>query len=103
MKKSKICKIAGKLFRYNYEQGVVEYIAKADKEMLADEVLWKAKRHSSLYDIDESGYTVIASIGLSVENWRSKEARVEYLTGWADELDEESACLAADFIKYELN
>lgn len=103
MKKSKVCKIESKLFRYNYNTNMVEYIARADKEMLADEAEWKVKHHSSLYDIDESGYTVIASVGLSVENWKNKGARVEYLTGWADELDEESTCLAADFINNELN
>ena len=29
-------------------------------------------------------------------------ARKEYLSGWADELEEEATCLADDFVKYEL-
>lgn len=41
MKYSKICKVCGKCFRYNYEKHVVEFIFKADSEILKDNEEWQ--------------------------------------------------------------
>lgn len=101
--KSKPYRFQKKLFRYDYEYGVVEYIAKADAEMIADDEEWK-KTHNGrgLYDIDQDGYMVLDSVGLRRENWKNKAVRDEYLFGWCIDLDEEAAAIARDFEKYEL-
>lgn len=75
-------KVAGKWFRYNYKYSEVEYITHASNEFGPIEV--------------------ITSVGLSKDNWENKEARNEYLQGWAEELDAEANSLADDFIKNEL-
>lgn len=100
--KSKPYKLNGKLFRYDFDRSVVEYIAKATAEDLADEAEWKAKYGRSLFNIDDDGYMVIDTVGLHVDNWKNKAARDEYLSGWCGDLDEESSALVADFVKYEL-
>ena len=89
MKKSAVYNYKGKKFRYDYENCLVERVYKADKEMLADNEEWIAKYGKPLFDIDEKGYEVIAAVGLSVENWRNKEVRNEYLDGWIWEMNEE--------------
>ena len=63
---------------------------------------WQAKYGKDLWDIDENGMLEITSAGLSRENWENKESRAEYLGVWVDEIEEEAAILAADFVKYEL-
>lgn len=93
-----ICKVSGKTFRYNRERCVVEYVEKATPDMLNDNAEWQKKFGRDLWEITD-GYTVLDTVGLRPENWNSKEARTEYLTGWAMELDEESAYLTAAAIK----
>lgn len=100
--KSKLYKFNGKLFRYDYDQSVVELIYKAGAEEVADNKEWMKKYGKPLFDIDADGYVVVETVGLHKDNWKSKEARDEYLSEWAFELDEEGAALAADFVKYEL-
>lgn len=101
--KSKPYKLRGKLFRYDFDNGVVEYIAKADAETLASEAEWKAKHNgNSLYGIGEDGYMILDSAGLNRENWKNKARRDEYLAEWAADLDEEAAAMVAYFEKYEL-
>ena len=92
--KSNPVKVSGKLFRYDFDHSVVEYIIKADE--------WEQKHGSQLYGVGADGYIVLASAGLRKENWTNTAARKEYLSGWADELEEEATCLADDFVKYEL-
>lgn len=99
--KSKVYKLDGKMFRYNFDRSTVEYVAKAGKEELKDEAEWMQKHGEPLFGIDHDGY-MIDSIGLSRENWENREARDGYLHGWAQDLDTESSALAADFVKYEL-
>ena len=66
MKKySRVVKVDGKRFRYNFDDCLVEYIY-TDKETKETEV--------------------IESIGLRKENWTNKEIREEYLSEWAFEL-----------------
>lgn len=100
--KSNPYKVNGKMFRYDFDRCIVECIAKATQEELADEAEWKAKYGHGLLDISDEGYMVIASAGLSKDNWKNKGSRDEYLSEWAFELDEESSTLVADFVKYEL-
>lgn len=100
--KSKPYKLHGKLFRYDFDQSVVEYISKAGPEEIADNAEWVKKHGSPLFDIDADGYMTIDTVGLHRENWKSKDARDEYLSCWCVDLEEESAALAADFVKYEL-
>lgn len=88
MKKSNVYKLNGELFRYNYKYSEVEYLMKADKEMLKDNEEWLEKHNRPLWDIDEKGYSIIDTVGLNVENWKNKEVRDEYLEGWLFELSE---------------
>lgn len=100
--KSNPVKVSGKLFRYDFDHSVVEYIIKADAETISEENEWKRKYGSQLYGVGADGCIVLASAGLRKENWMNTAARKEYLSEWADELSEEENCLAEDFVKNEL-
>ena len=100
--KSNPVKVSGKLFRYDFDRSVVEYIIKADAETISEENEWQQKHGSPLFGIDAEGYIVCSTAGMNVGRWENADARREYLSGWADELEEETACLVADFVKYEL-
>ena len=88
MKKSAVYKFKGKLFRYNFDECLVEYIAKATKEELEENKEWQKKFGKNLWDIDENGYIEIDAVGLRKENWTRKEVRDEYLSEWAAEMHE---------------
>ncbi len=98
--KSKPIKLNERLFRYDYDTAQVEYIYKADAEMIAADKRWVKTYGHTLYGIDSKGFCVVGVVGLSKENWEDKEARLEYLQGWSDELDEEGAILAEQFEKW---
>jgi hypothetical protein len=100
--KSKPVKVSGKLFRYDFDRSVVEYIIEADAETISEENEWKQKHGSALFCIDSEGYIVCSIAGLNVANWKNVAARKEYLSEWADELSEEESCLVDDFAKNEL-
>ena len=100
--KSKPYKLNGKLFRYDFDECVVEYIYRASAEEIKDEQEWIEKHGRPLIGIDADGYSVVESVGLSKKNWKNKEVRDEYLSAWSCELDEEAAYLMDDFVKYEL-
>ena len=102
MKKSRVYKVEEKLFRYDYDNCIVEWVTKASKEELKDNAEWLEKYGKPLFDIDEHGYITNDGIGLRLENWKNKEVREEYLAEWANELNYEAECLVNDFIKYEL-
>ena len=91
--KSNPYKLNGKLFRYNFDTCVVEYIQKADQETMQEDAEWKR---------NHDGYIILETIGLSRENWKDKEARDGYLSVWCNDLDAELESMAADFVKYEL-
>lgn len=99
--KSKPYKLHGKLFRYDFDHYVVEYISKADDEMIADDAQWERKYGRRLYNIGEDGYIVLDTVGLHKENWTNKDARDEYLSEWVFELDEELHFLATEFVEEE--
>lgn len=100
--KSTPYKLQGKLFRYDFDNGQVEYIYKASAEDRKDEEEWIAEHGRPLFGIDEFGYIILDTVGLRKENWTNKAARNEYLLGWIADIDAESAALARDFEKYEL-
>ena len=101
--KSSPYKLNGKLFRYNFDTCIVEYIMKADKDDLEADEEWKRTHDGrSLLGIGGDGYIILDSIGLSRENWKNKEARDGYLSAWCIDLDDELASMEADFVKYEL-
>ena len=74
-------KIEGKTFRYDYDNAIVEWIYK---------------------DEDTGEWEVLDGVGLRYENWVNKDARDEYLTEWAYEIEADTECMMNDFIKYEL-
>ena len=53
--KSNPVKVSGKLFRYDFDHSVVEYIIKADAETISEENEWKRKHGSPLFGIDPEG------------------------------------------------
>ena len=100
--KSGVYKFKGKMFRYNYDDSVVEYIYKATAEEIKDEQEWIEKHGIPLINIGKDGYVVVMEVGLSEKNWKNKEVRDEYLLEWVYDIDEENNALLNDFIKYEL-
>lgn len=100
--KSKPVKVGGKLFRYDFDHSVVEFIVKADAETISEENDWKQKHGSALFGIDAEGYIVCSIAGLNAAIWKDTAARKEYLSGWAEEMSEEEQCLAEEFVRNEL-
>ena len=86
----------GRTFRYNRAHSIVEEVTKAMPEMLADNTEWQTKFGKNLWDIGPDGYIVLNSVGLSAAHWDDREARIEYLTEWSGELDEEDAFLVSE-------
>lgn len=54
--KSNPVKVSGKLFRYDFDRSVVEYIIKADAETIDAEIEWEQKHGSQLYGVGADGY-----------------------------------------------
>ena len=100
--KSNPVKVSGKLFRYDFDRSVVEYIIKADAETIREENEWKQKHGSPLFGIDAEGYIVCSTAGLNAGYWQEADVRREYLSAWANELEEEANRLAEDFVKNEI-
>lgn len=100
MKKSTVYKFKGKLFRYNYDECLVEYIAKATEQELEDNNDWQKKFGKNLWDIDKDGYIEIEAVGLRKENWTRKAVRDEYLSEWVGEMAEACEYELAFELKY---
>ena len=100
--KSKPYKLDGKLFRYDFDHSMVEYIFKAEAEDIAFEQEWEKTHDYRIYEIDADGYMVMDAAGLHKDNWTNKAARDEYLAAWSVDLDAEAAAMEANFVKYEL-
>ena len=83
---SEIYKRNGKMFRYDYDSAIVEYLAKADED---DPPEWV-----------KDGYITLEGVGLRKENWDNKRIRDEYLDEWSEELDYEANCLLEDFLRF---
>ena len=86
-------KIGNKTFQYDREKAIVRYVFKATPDMYEDDANWMKKHGRPLYGIDEDGYVLLDSAGLSVENWKNKESRIEYLTLWCHDIDYETSSL----------
>lgn len=97
---SKPYKRGRRLFRYDYENAIVEWVSKATEEEYRDNAEWESNhpgRRNRLWDIGEDGLISHEGVGLRKENWENKEARNEYLDEWNFELDEESEWLYEEF------
>lgn len=77
----------GKTFRYDWDNALVAWVTKANKEMMADNEEWREKYGKNLWDIDEKGYIEVDTYGLRNENWKDKETRNEYLDGFIAEME----------------
>lgn len=99
---SKVVKHQGKMFRYDFDNCLVQHVSKATNEEIKDNEEWQMKHGRDLWDIDEDGYIEIDSVGLGPENWRNKEARDEYLDEYCFDLNEETSYESYMFEKYEL-
>ena len=103
---AKVYKYGKNFFRYDYDTATLTklYKPKASelREMIEDNEEWLARHDRPLWDIDENGMMEVTSIGFSRENWDNKESRDEYLSVWCDEIEEETAYMVDEFIKYEM-
>lgn len=100
--KSNPVKVGDRLFRYDFGNAMVEYIIKADEEIIDAEIEWEQKHGSQLYGVGADGYIVLSTAGLNVSNWKDADARKGYLIGWAAELEEEEERMAEAFVRNEL-
>lgn len=103
MKKNTV-KLSQHYFRYDNEAAEVRMMWKPKVaellEMQADNAEWMEKYGRLLWDgIDDDGLVEMDRIGLSREHWNDPEARMEYLSGWADDVEAECSYLAAEFAK----
>lgn len=96
MKKSGVYKFRGQFFRYDFDNGLVERLAKATDQERKDNEEWLAKYGKPLWQIDADGYIEIEAVGLMRENWQCKAVRDEYLAEWISEIEENEAVMAAD-------
>ena len=96
---SEVYEYHNKLFRYDYDNCLVTLVYKVTDEMLEDNREWQEKYGKDLWDIVD-GYHESCSVGLRKENWDNQDIRDEYLFEWAEELDEETRCMAEDFLRY---
>jgi len=88
-----------KKFQYDRENATILHVAKATAEDIAVNQEWVTKYGKPLFEIQDDGYMVIDSIGLSRKNWDDKEARNEYLNEWCMQMEEELAYMTADLVK----
>ena len=98
--KSNPYKLDGKLFRYDFDHSMVEYIFKAEAEDIAFEQEWEKTHDYRIYEIDAEGYMVMEAVGLHKVNWTNKAARDEYLAAWIVDLDAEAEAMAKEFMKW---
>lgn len=77
--KSNPYKLDGKLFRYDFDHSMVEYIFKAEAEDIAFEQEWEKTHDYRIYEIDAEGYMVMEAVGLHKDNWTNKRAMGRYL------------------------
>lgn len=98
--KSKPYRLNGKLFRYDFDHSMVEYIYQAAAEDIAFEREWENTHNSRLHEIDDDGYIVMEAAGLHKDNWTNKAARDEYLSAWIVDLDAEAEAMAKEFVRW---
>ena len=98
--KSNPYKLDGKLFRYDFDHSMVEYIFKAEAEDIAFEQEWEKTHDYRIYEIDAEGYMVMEAVGLHKDNWTNKAARDEYLAAGIVDLDAEAEAMAKEFVRW---
>jgi hypothetical protein len=77
-----------RLFLYEEKTATLYYVSKTTKEEITDNEEWQSKYNKPLFDtIGE--YTIIDSIGLSIDNWKNKDVRNEYLYEYCTQLDDD--------------
>ena len=82
-------KYGKKLFRYDYNERLVEWIHKPSEDELNDNKEWQEKYQKDLWEIVD-GYVVVDRVGLRMENWDNVESRKSYLQNWCDDIEEET-------------
>lgn len=96
-----IQKIGDRMFRYNAEKCLVEWVSKATPDMYADDKEWMEKYGHPMWGIKD-GYVVLDSAGLSREHWENVDDRIQYLTEWNAEIGAEVDYLVSDFVQNEM-
>lgn len=99
--KSRVYKRGGKLFRYDFDECMVEYVTKVTAETKKENMEWVAEFGEPLFEIGVDGYLIADRVGLRAENWKDKEARDSYLDEWIFDMEEEAAYEMELFMKYE--
>lgn len=94
-------KVGKRMFRYDAERCVVQFVSKATPDMYDDDREWMRKYGRPLWGIDADGYIVLDSAGLSREHWEDKEARIMYLTEWCWEIADYTESLVSDYMEHE--
>ena len=97
-----MCKVGKRMFRYNADKCIVEWVEKASADMYEDDARWIAEHGRPLWGIDKDGYIVLDSAGLSREHWDDEDARTMYLTEWNYEISDEVDYLVDEFVRNEL-
>lgn len=87
-KYSKVYKVAGKKFRYNYGNSTLEWISDVTKDVEKLNAEWMEDFGKPMFDIVD-GYVLGDSIGLRKENW--KESPTYWCEQYAFDIDEECA------------
>ena len=95
--RSEVVKVQNKLFRYDYENCLVEYVSEVTDEIKADNKEWQEKYHRDLFEVVD-GYVVNGTVGLRKENWDNPDAREEYLSEWIMDMEEELSYLMEEFL-----
>lgn len=100
-KRSRVYKVRDKLFQYDFDECMVYWVSKPNKDILEDNDEWMSKHGHPLFPINDDGYMdVTDGVGLAKSNWQDKEARNEYIEMWCDELDEENAILLEQYKRW---
>ena len=95
--RSEVVKVQNKLFRYDYENCLVEYVSEVTDEIKADNKEWQEKYHKDLFEVVD-GYVVNSTVGLRKENWDNPDAREEYLSEWIMDMEEELSYAMKEFL-----
>ena len=94
MRYSRPYKRGNRLFRYDHEKAVVQWVSKATDDERMENETWQMKYGEPLWSIDRHGMIVHHTVGLARENWKNKAVRDEYLDIWNDEIDYECQMIA---------
>ena len=99
MKYSKIYDIRGKKMRYNYDEGLIEWVSVLSDEDKAENLDWQERHGSPLWDTTEDGYLLVDSMGCYIEDWQEDPKGMCEM--WSADLDGEMDW-AMDILKYEV-